>query len=380
MSSMRMKHICILLLLQLFLLASVRSWPVGTIARVELFQTVATFRNNWRRTGNVPFAGPLAFKVSWSFQTARNIYSSPVIDASGRIYFGSQDHHVYCLTPNGRIVWKFQTKGDVDSTPTIGPDQTLYIGSDDDHLYALDLEGKLKWRYNSGSDIRSSPLVMERNIVVFTNYSGQVHAVQNGQLLWKVDFSGGWSNSSPSYDEVRKILYVTTSGGMVAAISTAGTVLWQTHLYSRIQSGTVPLDRDGNIYVATLGGLHSFNHQGRRRFHLNQVNTTMSPAINNDNELVLIDRTGHYFRISSEGSVLVRRKVANNESAGSILVDSSNNMYFGSRDDHIYAIRPDGTVIFMHNFGRDVDSTPVLSPRGTLYFGADTGLMYAIDR
>jgi len=366
-------------LLFIFLVSSTRSYPVNTIQWVDLFETISTFRNNWRRTGQMPHAGPSSFRIAWSFQTSKNIFPSPVLDAAGRIYFGSQDDAVYCLDAAGKQIWKFQTRGDVDSTPTLGSDGTVYVGSDDDYLYALSPDGKLKWRFNSGNDIRSSPLVLPSNIVVFTNFSGQVYAVQNGQQLWKVDLYGGWSNASPALDESRKVMYVTSSGGTVAAISTSGVMLWQTNLYVRIQSGTTPLDRDGNIYVSTYNGLFSFSPQAKRRFMLPQIQSAMMPSFNHDNELVIVDRNGTFWRVSANGDILAQRKVAQGESFSSLLVDSSNIMYFGSRDDNFYALRPDGTVLFNHNLGKDVDSSPVLSPRGTLYFGADTGQMYAIE-
>lgn len=366
-------------LLFLSLLSSTRSYPVDSIQWVDLFETISTFRNNWRRTGQMPHPGPTGFHVAWTFQTSKNIFSSPVIDSAGRIYFGSQDDAVYCLDAAGKLVWKFQTRGDVDSTPTLGTDGTVYVGSDDDYLYALTPDGKLRWRFNSGNDIRSSPLLLSGNIVVFTNFSGQVFAVQNGQQLWKVDLQGGWSNAAPSYDEGRKVLYVTTSGGAVAALSVTGAILWQTNLYVRIQTGTVPLDRDGNLYVATQNGLFSFTPQAKRRFLLSQVQSSMMPSFNHDNELVIVDRNGTFWRISAAGDILTSRKVAQAESYAAVLVDASNNLYFGSRDDHFYALRPDGSQLFKHNLGKDVDSSPVLSPRGTLYFGADTGQMYAIE-
>jgi outer membrane protein assembly factor BamB len=60
-----------------------------------------------------------------------------VEDASGRIYFGSQDDHAYCLDAQGKLVWKFKTGGDVDAPLVITPTGRLLVGSDDGKLYAL---------------------------------------------------------------------------------------------------------------------------------------------------------------------------------------------------------------------------------------------------
>ncbi len=375
---MRRKIFFIWPILFLLALASTRTYPVGSIHWVDLFETVSTYRFDWARSGRMPYAGPAAAREEWSFSTSKNIFSSPVVDRLGRIYFGSQDDFLYCLDHQGRALWKYQTGGDVDSTPSIGPDGTVYVGSDDDFLYAIGPDGKLKWRYNAGNDIRSSPLILPQNVVVFTTYGGQVLAVQNGNLLWKADLYGGWSNASPAWDEGRNKIYVTSSGGTVAAFSPSGSTLWQTMLYVRIQAGTVALDRDGNLYVSTHNGLFSFSPEGRRRFVLGQIVSMMAPAVNFANEVVLVDRAGVYWRVSTTGDILAQQKVASGESFAAMLVDSANNMYFGSRDDNLYAIRPDGSLIFKMEIGKDVDSSPALSPRGTLYFGADTGRMTAI--
>ncbi len=79
---------------------------------------------------------PVDGRVKWRFQTEGPIYSAPAIDSGGNIYFGSRDHKVYALCPDGSILWSFETGGPVDGSPAIGPDETLYIYSDDG-LYAF---------------------------------------------------------------------------------------------------------------------------------------------------------------------------------------------------------------------------------------------------
>lgn len=365
-------------ILFLFVLASTRNYPVGSIHWIDFFDTVSTHRFDWMRSGRMPYIGPTTSREKWVFATSKNIFSSPVVDRLGRIYFGSQDDFVYCIDHQGRLVWKYLTGGDVDSTPSIGVDGTVYVGSDDDFLYAISSDGKLKWHYNSGNDIRSSPLILPQNIIIFTNHGGQILAVQNGNLLWKADLYAGWSNASPAYDEVQNKIYVATSGGTVAAFSPSGTLLWQNTLYMRILSCTVALDRNGNLYISTQNGLISLSPEGHRRFLLGQIRAAMTPSVNFANEIVVVDKSGVYWRISTSGNVLTQKKIASGDSYSAILVDSNNNMYFGSRDDNFYAIRPDGSLIFKLPIGKDVDSSPALSPQGTLYFGADTGRMTAL--
>lgn len=76
-------------------------------------------------------------QVKWRFETGNQIYSSAAIGSNGNIYFGSRDHKVYALRPDGSLLWSFETGGSVDSSPAIAADGTLYIGSADGNLYAF---------------------------------------------------------------------------------------------------------------------------------------------------------------------------------------------------------------------------------------------------
>ena len=63
------------------------------------------------------------------------------IDKNGVIY-GSGEHCVYAINPNGTLRWIWKTNDYIDSTPTIGGDGTIYVsGYDsnlDGHLYAIE--------------------------------------------------------------------------------------------------------------------------------------------------------------------------------------------------------------------------------------------------
>jgi len=85
-------------------------------------------------------------KEAWRFHVEPKegdfygIQSPALIDGDGFIYFGSRDHHVYCLDPNGSLVWKYKTGDQVDAGPILGDNGTLYIGSDDGRIYAFGQE------------------------------------------------------------------------------------------------------------------------------------------------------------------------------------------------------------------------------------------------
>ena len=57
------------------------------------------------------------------------------MSADGRVWFGSDDHRLYAVTPEGSLTWSFATEGPVTSSPSIGALGEVVVGSRDGHVY-----------------------------------------------------------------------------------------------------------------------------------------------------------------------------------------------------------------------------------------------------
>lgn len=102
-------------------------------------------------------------QVRWRFAAKRKVYTSPAIAPGGRIIFGSQDHHVYALTPEGGLAWSTDLGADVDGTPAIGDDGGAFVGTDGDEVVRLETDdGRVAWRSNVGGFVRGA-LSVARN-------------------------------------------------------------------------------------------------------------------------------------------------------------------------------------------------------------------------
>lgn len=68
-------------------------------------------------------------KVAWTFRTGAMILKPASISADGkRIVLGSEDMHVYCLSPDGRLIWKSAKLNGLsqrDAAPTIWTDKVV---------------------------------------------------------------------------------------------------------------------------------------------------------------------------------------------------------------------------------------------------------------
>src|SRR4030042_1730312 len=54
-------------------------------------------------------------------------------------------------------------------------------------------------------------------------------------------------------------------------------------------------------------------------------------------------------------------------------------IYVGSRDNHLYAINPDGSEKWSFATGNIVDSSPAIGADGTIYVGSYDGRLYAVN-
>ena len=141
------------------------------------------------------------------------IYTSPSIDSSGNIYFGTTDG-TYDISGNtndkfpmynssfislsplqGDERWRIITSdfnnsinsinGSIYSSPAIYNDK-IFFGSDNGSFYALNLsDGTEVWKISLGCKIRSSPAIDNSGVIFFLASDGFFYALNNnGTLYW----------------------------------------------------------------------------------------------------------------------------------------------------------------------------------------------------
>jgi len=100
------------------------------------------FRHDLNHTGRSQYnTSKNNGQKKWDFATGGYEASSPAIGSDGTIYFGSWNHKLHALFPNGTRKWEFVLDiwetGFVKSSPAIGSDGTIYFGAGDGKLYAI---------------------------------------------------------------------------------------------------------------------------------------------------------------------------------------------------------------------------------------------------
>src|SRR5262249_49819705 len=87
---------------------------------------------------------------------------APVGVNRGAVYVGDEDGMFYCVdAATGVVRWKYETGGEISSGTNFEGDR-IFFGSGDQHLYCLTTEGKLDWKFKvPGGPVMGTPVVSQ---------------------------------------------------------------------------------------------------------------------------------------------------------------------------------------------------------------------------
>jgi outer membrane protein assembly factor BamB len=220
--------------------------------------------------GTVVFAaGRMVYGVSrhgqviWRFAAKRKVFSAPAIDASGRVFVASQDHHVYALGADHRAIWSVDLGADVDGAPAVGDDQGVFVGTDGDEIVRLDGDdGRIVWRTNVGGYARGT-LAIARNGDVLAGIYGpaprQVRLrAEDGALVGSYAVQGTGAREfgvhGGALEDPLGTLVFGTQADDVLAVDANGKLLWRVVTGGDVDA-PVTLLSDGTLVVASDDGL-----------------------------------------------------------------------------------------------------------------------------
>jgi outer membrane protein assembly factor BamB len=151
--------------------------------------------------------------------------------AAGRLYVGSYDGHVYCLSRAGEQLWRGSEQprvygqGRFYSTPALAYGR-VYIGSTDGKVYSFGAtSGKLIWSHSTGGYVYASPAVWN-GIVFAGSYSGRFYAFDaaTGAERWSFRANDRISGSATVIGNV--VYFATLKKRTYALNALTGKPLW----------------------------------------------------------------------------------------------------------------------------------------------------------
>lgn len=322
-----------------------------------------------QHTGRSPFGGPRKATLARVFDIRAPEYQTPqpafqtndfqssaAVGADGTVYIGSFAGTLYALRDPGtgdrlQLLWRFHPAPTATSwhqTPAIGPDGTVYIA------------------FSTGG---FSPEARGTFYALRTPASGT-----EPQVAWTVDLGPGRTTSSPAIGP-DGTLYTVTAPGRVFAIQPDGTVKWSAQAGPPLVSSPA-LGPNGTVYVASMDATPV--SEGK-------LYAVGPPASGAEGSIRwTFDFGEHPGRTPLVTSPPPPNGAAGIGSGASPTIGPDGTVYIGANNSNFYAIAPDGKLRWIYEAEREIGgiwSCAALSPDGkTLYFGANKGGMYAVDR
>ena len=104
-------------------------WVISLMGILTFIIIIWGANTNWWKYKKEP-------SLLWRYETGSCVESDPTI-YNGRLYVGSDDDYIYCLSADsGDLIWRYKTGASVSSSPTIYNGR-LYVGSLGNYIYCL---------------------------------------------------------------------------------------------------------------------------------------------------------------------------------------------------------------------------------------------------
>lgn len=248
--------------------------------------------------------------------------------------------------------WSIKLDAHFQSSPVMMKD-TLYFGSEEGRFYAVDANnGKTVWQTDFPGKIRSSAAVLEDDLY-FTDTTSTLYALERetGKLKWKQKLDDSLKDEglpdlwdyyigSPAVDG--DYIYVGGEGPRFYALGRKdGSILWETETASYVHGKAAIAD--GKIYIADMSG-----------------------------EVTALDQqTGKKLWSANFGTVQ------------SSITYKEGIIYFGSRDQYVYALDANtGDIRWSHLSpgGSWVVSSAAASEKHVVIGASDSKVVHVFDR
>lgn len=195
--------------------------------------------------GNIYFLDFSNGNIYWSFRTAGEVKSQPVVDRSRQlVWCGSYDHNLYGLDYISYCcVYKFQCGGSIFGSPVINEVQnTLYVASTSGRVTAISLKAspcsKLWVRELESPIFGSLAISFQGGTVICCLVDGHVVALNsNGTVFWKVK-TGGPIFAGPCLTQAlpSQVLICSRNGCIYSFELENGNLVWKYDLGEPITS------------------------------------------------------------------------------------------------------------------------------------------------
>lgn len=206
------------------------------------------------------------------------------------------------------------------------------------------------------------------------------HAVRGApqmRLDWRFE-TGGPIHGGAATDSDGQV-YIGSEDGYLYALSSSGGLRWKQPLGGPIFSAPV-VDPSGQVIVGSdAGSLHGYSAAGTLRFVFDAgAPVDRGVVLDGPRQRVLFAAGVRLFAVSLDGRELFHTTVSE-KIFSTPAVGPDGTVYFGSQNNLLYAVDGTGSARWTFATEGDVDSGPVLSEGGRIVFGSDDQHAYCVS-
>ncbi|MDX2198046.1 MAG: PQQ-binding-like beta-propeller repeat protein [Phycisphaerae bacterium] len=161
--------------------------------------------------------------LKWKFEQ-EDAFVAPAAVIDGAVYVGDDFHMMFALDgASGKKRWGFETQGSIHSGVQAAGAGRVLFGSDDGHLYCLNAaDGGVAWKYAADDRVYGTPAIFE-GAALFSGCDGFLHVIRlsDGARAARIPI-GSPSASSVAVDAASRRAVLGTHGNQVRAIELPG--------------------------------------------------------------------------------------------------------------------------------------------------------------
>ena len=323
-----------------------------------------------------PVRSGFTLAESWRKEFKGAVTSSPRC-RGGRIFFGCRDGYLYALDSRGNVIWKYRGAGGVGSSPACGDDYVVcadYRGN----LFRLNPgTGARVWTVPLGSKVVSSAEVWQDKVIAGTS-DGRVVAVSlaNGKRLWGRRI-GPSIRANPSAGK-DYVIAAATDGSLVR-LDAKGKIVWSAKIGGGVYSNPLCLeDSDLIVFGSTNSFVCAYSLSGgapRWKYRVGgEVNG--SPALR-ENTLFIGAQNGNCYALTLDGKLLWQHDTGGAVLSTPLVIGGC--LYVTTYGAKLVVLDAEsGKELAEYRAGSPLFSSPDSDGR-QIYFGSNGGTFYALD-
>jgi outer membrane protein assembly factor BamB len=323
---------------------------------------------------------------------------SPIaVNTNKQIYFTTQQGLNVVDSSNGTLEWVFpiNTGGlttPTNSIPVIDVSNNIYFGACDSYIYSLNGPNhSFNWKYKAGGAIPNMPIIDNSRNIYFGANNGLLYTLKdNGTPTPTSTAIAPMYMMNPQHTGVNNVLYGRTTMPAIAySTAFASGNLFVSPAIAIAANGTLYLgSNDAKVYALNAqcqpiaGWPVTLPMLGTSNLLTSPKSLYTTPALAPDGTIYIGTNEGYLFALTPSGTVKWSYN-AGYPLQSSPIIDTKGNIYFAA-GTRVYAIGDAGyrgydKWLAPYDTHKNINSSPALGQNGFLYFGSDTGYVYAVD-